>query len=150
MKIGRGNRSSWRKPAPAPLCPHINPTWPDPGSNPGRRDGKPATNRLSYGAATLELLCSRCSFLLLISISHCWTYVNVTKSGHVGNCNICNLVQAGFLLGLFFDPQNGGDLFLGKLTFNGLHGVISQRKELFRWCYCSPLSCQRSTYFFWI
>jgi hypothetical protein len=24
---------------------------PEPGSNPGRRDGKPATNRLSYGAA---------------------------------------------------------------------------------------------------
>jgi hypothetical protein len=23
----------------------------NPGSNPGRRDGKPATNRLSYGAA---------------------------------------------------------------------------------------------------
>jgi hypothetical protein len=21
MKIGRGNRSTWRKPAPAPLCP---------------------------------------------------------------------------------------------------------------------------------
>jgi hypothetical protein len=28
-----------------------NPTWPDPGSNLGRRSGKPATNRLSYGAA---------------------------------------------------------------------------------------------------
>jgi hypothetical protein len=28
-----------------------NPTWPDPGSNPGRRGGKPATNHLSYGAA---------------------------------------------------------------------------------------------------
>jgi hypothetical protein len=28
-----------------------NPTWPDPGSNPDRRGGKPATNRLSYGAA---------------------------------------------------------------------------------------------------
>jgi hypothetical protein len=28
-----------------------NPTWPDPGLNPGRRGGKPATNRLSYGAA---------------------------------------------------------------------------------------------------
>jgi hypothetical protein len=26
-------------------------TWPDPGWNPGRRGGKPATNRLSYGAA---------------------------------------------------------------------------------------------------
>jgi hypothetical protein len=37
-------------------CPSIsfsttNPTWPDLGSNPGRRDGKPATNRLSYGTA---------------------------------------------------------------------------------------------------
>jgi hypothetical protein len=28
-----------------------NPTWPDPRSNPGRRGRKPATNRLSYGAA---------------------------------------------------------------------------------------------------
>jgi hypothetical protein len=26
-------------------------TWPDPVSNPGRRGGKLATNRLSYGAA---------------------------------------------------------------------------------------------------
>jgi hypothetical protein len=29
-----------------------NPTCPDVGSNPGRRGGKPATNRLSYGTAT--------------------------------------------------------------------------------------------------
>jgi hypothetical protein len=28
----------------------------DPGSNPGRRGGKPATNRLSYGVAILNLL----------------------------------------------------------------------------------------------
>jgi hypothetical protein len=28
-----------------------NPTLPDPGSNPSRRGGKPATNRLSYGTA---------------------------------------------------------------------------------------------------
>jgi hypothetical protein len=33
------------------FCPSWNPTWPDPGLNPGRRGGKPATNRLSYGAA---------------------------------------------------------------------------------------------------
>jgi hypothetical protein len=33
------------------LCPSKNPTWPDQGLNPGRRGGKPATNRLSYGAA---------------------------------------------------------------------------------------------------
>jgi hypothetical protein len=31
--------------------PSQNPTWPDPGLNTGRRGGKPATNRLSYGAA---------------------------------------------------------------------------------------------------
>jgi hypothetical protein len=31
--------------------PSQNPTWPDPGLNPGLRGGKPATNRLSYGAA---------------------------------------------------------------------------------------------------
>jgi hypothetical protein len=33
------------------FCPSQNPSWPDPGLNPGRRGGKPATNRLSYGAA---------------------------------------------------------------------------------------------------
>jgi hypothetical protein len=31
-----------------------NPTWPDPGANPDRRCGKPATNRFSYGAAKFE------------------------------------------------------------------------------------------------
>jgi hypothetical protein len=33
------------------FCPSQKPTWPDPGLNTGRRGGKPATNRLSYGAA---------------------------------------------------------------------------------------------------
>jgi hypothetical protein len=33
------------------FCPSQNATWPDPGLNPGRSGGKPATNRLSYGAA---------------------------------------------------------------------------------------------------
>jgi hypothetical protein len=31
-----------------------NPTWQHPGSNPGRRGGKPTTNCLSYGAATRQ------------------------------------------------------------------------------------------------
>jgi hypothetical protein len=35
--------------------------------------------------------------------------------------------RAGFLLGLFFDPEDGSDM----LTFNGLHGVISQNIILF-------------------
>jgi hypothetical protein len=30
---------------------HTNPTWQGPGSNPGRRGGKPGTNRLSYFTA---------------------------------------------------------------------------------------------------
>jgi hypothetical protein len=41
--------------------------------------------------------------------------------------------HAGFLHGLIFDPEDGGDMFLRKLrmTFNGLHGVISQKIVLF-------------------
>jgi hypothetical protein len=37
------------------------------------------------------------------------------------------------LFGLFFDPEDGGDMFLQKLrlTSNGLHGVISQKIVLF-------------------
>jgi hypothetical protein len=40
-----------KKTCPGATLTTTNPTWPDPGSNPGRRGGKPATNRLSYGAA---------------------------------------------------------------------------------------------------
>jgi hypothetical protein len=35
------------------FCPSQNPTWQDPGLNPGRRGGMPATNRLSYGLSKL-------------------------------------------------------------------------------------------------
>jgi hypothetical protein len=38
------------KTCPSDTLSTTNPTWLDPGSNPGRRGGKPATNRLSYGA----------------------------------------------------------------------------------------------------
>jgi hypothetical protein len=48
------------------ICPSAtlsttNPTWPDPGTNPGRRGGKPATNRLNYDADRVIL---RLGFLL--------------------------------------------------------------------------------------
>jgi hypothetical protein len=39
------------KTCPSASLSTTNPTWPDLGSNPGRRGGKPETNRLSYGAA---------------------------------------------------------------------------------------------------
>jgi hypothetical protein len=50
MMIGKGNRSTRRKPAPVPLCPPQT-VHACPDANPGRRSGKPATNRLSYGTA---------------------------------------------------------------------------------------------------
>jgi hypothetical protein len=40
-----------KKTCPSATLPTTNPTWPDLGSNPGSRGGKPATNRLSYGTA---------------------------------------------------------------------------------------------------
>jgi hypothetical protein len=50
------------------FCPSQNPTWPDSDLNPGRRGGKPATNRLSYGAAYfLALVLS--SFLLAFPVT---------------------------------------------------------------------------------
>jgi hypothetical protein len=51
--IDRGNRSTRRKPAPVLLCPSQTPTC-CPEANPGRRGGKPATNRLSYGTALFK------------------------------------------------------------------------------------------------
>jgi hypothetical protein len=49
MMIGRGNRSTRRKPVPVPLCPTQTPHV-LPRREPGQPRGKPATNRLSYGA----------------------------------------------------------------------------------------------------
>jgi hypothetical protein len=51
MEIGRENRSTRRKPTPAPHCPPQNPTWQTWFRTPDRSGGKPATNRLSYDAA---------------------------------------------------------------------------------------------------
>jgi hypothetical protein len=47
------------------FCPSQNPTWPNPGLNPGRRGGKPATNRLSYGAVFLLFI--YCRYYLIIT-----------------------------------------------------------------------------------
>jgi hypothetical protein len=49
MRIGRGNRSTRGKTCRSATLSTINPT-----SNPGRRSGKPATNHLSYGAASTQ------------------------------------------------------------------------------------------------
>jgi hypothetical protein len=51
MKLTRDNRSTRRKTCPSATLSNTNPTWTDPGSNPGLRGEKPATNRLSDGTA---------------------------------------------------------------------------------------------------
>jgi hypothetical protein len=44
-----------------------NPTWPDPGSNPGRRGGKSATNSLSRVSAFCSDICVVSCFLMKIA-----------------------------------------------------------------------------------
>jgi hypothetical protein len=51
MKLTGENRSTWGKTCPSATLPTTNRTWTDPGSNPGLRDERPATNRLSHGTA---------------------------------------------------------------------------------------------------
>jgi hypothetical protein len=47
------------KTCPSATLSTTNPTWSDRGSNPGRRGGKPATHRLSYGTAMRRIRWSR-------------------------------------------------------------------------------------------
>jgi hypothetical protein len=59
------------------------------------------------------------------------------KSYIFWDITLCSPLKAsrrkGFLLGLFFDPEEGEDMSSEtSLTFNGIHGVISQKIELFK------------------
>jgi hypothetical protein len=49
----QGKQKYSEKTCSSAILSTTNPTWSDPASNPGRRGGKPATNRLSYGTANL-------------------------------------------------------------------------------------------------
>jgi hypothetical protein len=51
MKLTGGNRSTRGKTCPSATLSTTNPTWTNPGSNPGLRGGRPAANRLSHGTA---------------------------------------------------------------------------------------------------
>jgi hypothetical protein len=55
MKVTGENRSTRGKTCPSATLSTTNPTWTDPGSNPGLRGGRPAANRLSHGTAYLVL-----------------------------------------------------------------------------------------------
>jgi hypothetical protein len=72
-RLCMGNREVLGENLPQPhFCPSQNPTWPDPGLNMGRRGEKPATNRLSYGAAQSHLYKTGCSEL----VKKIFLYVN--------------------------------------------------------------------------
>jgi hypothetical protein len=58
MKLTGENRRTRGKTCPSATLSTTNPTLTDPGSNPGLRGGRPATNRLSHGTAD-ELAYSR-------------------------------------------------------------------------------------------
>jgi hypothetical protein len=60
-----------------------NPTWPDLGSNPGRRGGKPATNRLSYGTAIVCLIWQRVQNL----------YETIRRKGYNYPCTSCERLR---------------------------------------------------------
>jgi hypothetical protein len=51
VRIGRRNRNA-ENTRPSATLSTTNPTFSDHRTKPGRHDGKPATNRLSYGTVT--------------------------------------------------------------------------------------------------
>jgi hypothetical protein len=58
MKLTGENRSTRRETCHSTTLSTTNPTWTDPGSNPGLRCERPATNRLSHGTVCI-LLCMK-------------------------------------------------------------------------------------------
>jgi hypothetical protein len=52
MKLTGENRSTRGKTCPSATLSTTNPTWTEPGWNPGLRGGRPTANRLSHGTAT--------------------------------------------------------------------------------------------------
>jgi hypothetical protein len=52
MKLTGENRNTGGKTCLNVTLSTTNPTWTDPGSNPGLRSERPTTNRLSHGTAS--------------------------------------------------------------------------------------------------
>jgi hypothetical protein len=71
------------------FCPSQIPTWPDQGLSPGSCGGKPATNRLSYGAASIKVtrfwVGDGNSFLARtrsVCAHQCWLPYSLLINGH--------------------------------------------------------------------
>jgi hypothetical protein len=70
MNDGQGKSAYSEKPCPNASLSTTNPTWLDSGSNPGRRGGKPATNRLSYDTAIQVIYVTSLSFRAMSGSSY--------------------------------------------------------------------------------
>jgi hypothetical protein len=55
-EIDRGKLKYSEKKCPSATLSTTNPTWTDPGSNPGLRGERPETSRLSHGTAAIRLV----------------------------------------------------------------------------------------------
>jgi hypothetical protein len=96
MKLTGENRRTRGKTCPSATLSTTNPTWTDPGSNPGLRGGRPAANRLSHGTAiTLPLLLISSDGILLcynqsacVANSHSNATISISKwcSSQVTHC----------------------------------------------------------------
>jgi hypothetical protein len=53
--IGRGKPKNSEKNLPSAILSTTNPTWIDPGANPGLRGERLATNLLSHGTVAIEI-----------------------------------------------------------------------------------------------
>jgi hypothetical protein len=76
----QGKSKYSEKTCPSATLSTTNPTWPYPGSNPGRRGGKPATNRLSYGAACIMKLDKYIMTYEILSMAFLISNTNITAS----------------------------------------------------------------------
>jgi hypothetical protein len=79
-EFGRGNRSTRRKPAPAPLCPPQNPTW-RPGLEP--RTAAVGSQRLTAWAMArpiVQFLEKLYIFSCTYSISRVWSFIVTTDN----------------------------------------------------------------------
>jgi hypothetical protein len=99
------------------FCPSQNPTWPDPALNPGRRGGKPATNRMSNGAAS-------CDDLTVVQILCFSTLSNVLFLPKTSSC-------------LYFKTQGFDDWILQSIELVGKRvfkykqdGVLDKKRTM--------------------
>jgi hypothetical protein len=89
------------------FCPSQNSTWPDPSLNRGRRGGKPATNRLSYGAALYSnidyavLRNQCCRFVFFSAWGRSCPEIFVSRSSYGSSVAILLRITRVFVIHLF-------------------------------------------------